>query len=65
VTRTSREWPGPVIIGGVDFADATSVTDIPLVRVLGVVIGGLLLIAAIRAMFGGGGRGGGRGGRRR
>jgi hypothetical protein len=33
-------------------------TDIPGVRLLGIVLGALLLIAAIRAMFGGGGRGG-------
>ncbi|MEH0936553.1 hypothetical protein [Micromonospora psammae] len=33
-------------------ADATSPADIPGVRLLGVVVGGLLLFAAIRAMFG-------------
>jgi hypothetical protein len=31
---------------------ASAATDIPGVKLLGVVIGGLLLIAAIRAMFG-------------
>jgi hypothetical protein len=36
---------------------ADAVTDIPGVKLLGVVIGGLLVVAAIRAMFGkGGGR---------
>ncbi|GHJ09003.1 hypothetical protein TPA0907_33700 [Micromonospora humidisoli] len=33
-------------------ADATSPADIPGVRLLGLVVGGLLLMAAIRAMFG-------------
>ncbi|WP_328348562.1 hypothetical protein [Micromonospora sp. NBC_00421] len=33
-------------------ADATSPTDIPGVRLLGLVVGGLLLLAAIRAMLG-------------
>jgi hypothetical protein len=33
-------------------ADATSPADIPGVRLLGLVVGGLLLLAAIRAMFG-------------
>lgn len=33
-------------------ADATSPADVPGVRLLGVVVGGLLLLAAIRAMFG-------------
>ncbi|MFI7649855.1 hypothetical protein ACIBTZ_27810 [Micromonospora sp. NPDC049460] len=32
-------------------ADATSPADIPGVRLLGLVVGGLLLLAAIRAMF--------------
>ncbi|MEV6814593.1 hypothetical protein [Micromonospora sp. NPDC051296] len=32
-------------------ADATSPADIPGVRLLGLVVGGLLLFAAIRAMF--------------
>ncbi|WP_256370635.1 hypothetical protein [Micromonospora sp. KC723] len=32
-------------------ADATSPADIPGIRLLGVVVGGLLLVAAIRAMF--------------
>ena len=31
-------------------------TDIPAVRILGAVVGALLLLAAIRAMFGGRGR---------
>lgn len=31
-------------------------TEIPAVRLLGGVLGALLIIAAIRAMFGGGGR---------
>jgi hypothetical protein len=31
---------------------ATAATDVPGVKLLGVVLGGLLLIAAIRAMFG-------------
>jgi hypothetical protein len=35
-------------------------TEIPAVRLLGLVIGALLLFAAIRAMFGGGGGGKGR-----
>ncbi|MER7168041.1 hypothetical protein ABT336_18485 [Micromonospora sp. NPDC000207] len=33
-------------------ADATSAADIPGVRLLGLVVGGLLLFAAIKAMFG-------------
>jgi hypothetical protein len=33
-------------------ADATSAADIPGVRLLGLVVGGLLLLAAIKAMFG-------------
>ncbi|MEU8330715.1 hypothetical protein [Micromonospora sp. NPDC048839] len=33
-------------------ADATSPADIPGVRLLGLVVGALLLLAAIRAMFG-------------
>jgi hypothetical protein len=33
---------------------ADAATDVPGVKLLGVVLGGLLLIAAIRAMFGGG-----------
>ncbi|WP_275409351.1 hypothetical protein [Micromonospora lutea] len=32
-------------------ADATSAADIPGVRLLGLVVGGLLLLLAIRAMF--------------
>ncbi|SCL33326.1 hypothetical protein GA0070616_4693 [Micromonospora nigra] len=32
-------------------ADATSPADVPGVRLLGLVVGGLLLFAAIRAMF--------------
>ncbi|WP_263404928.1 hypothetical protein [Salinispora fenicalii] len=32
-------------------AEATSPADIPGVRLLGVVVGGLLLLAAIREMF--------------
>ncbi|MCX4473272.1 MULTISPECIES: hypothetical protein [Micromonospora] len=32
-------------------ADATSAADVPGVRLLGLVVGGLLLLAAIRAMF--------------
>ncbi|MEU5564080.1 hypothetical protein [Micromonospora musae] len=32
-------------------AEATSPADVPGVRLLGVVVGGLLLLAAIRAMF--------------
>lgn len=32
-------------------AEAASPTDVPGVRLLGMVVGGLLLIAAIRAMF--------------
>ncbi len=32
-------------------ADATTPADIPGVRLLGLVVGGLLLLAAIRAMF--------------
>jgi hypothetical protein len=35
-------------------------TEIPAVRLVGLVVGGLLLFAAIRAMFGGGGGGKGR-----
>ncbi|WP_267897513.1 hypothetical protein [Micromonospora deserti] len=31
--------------------DATSPADVPGVRLLGVVVGGLLLLAAIRAVF--------------
>jgi len=37
-------------------AEETSWSDIPGVRVLGAVLGTLLLIAALRAMFGRGGR---------
>jgi hypothetical protein len=37
-------------------AEETSWYDVPGVRLLGVVLGGLLLIAAIRSMFGKGGR---------
>lgn len=37
-------------------AEATSRSDIPGVRVIGAVLGALLLVAAIRAMFGKGGR---------
>ncbi|MFC8845445.1 MULTISPECIES: hypothetical protein [unclassified Micromonospora] len=33
-------------------ADATGVADVPGVRLLGLIVGGLLLLAAIRAMFG-------------
>ncbi|MEO3778660.1 hypothetical protein ABGB16_17770 [Micromonospora sp. B11E3] len=33
------------------FADATSAADVPGVRLLGLVVGGLLLLVAIRAMF--------------
>jgi hypothetical protein len=36
-------------------ADEVPWTEIPAVRLLGLVLGGLFLIAAIRAMFGGGG----------
>ncbi|RZT77599.1 hypothetical protein EV382_0748 [Micromonospora violae] len=36
----------------VPLADATSAADIPGVRLLGLVVGALLLLAAIRAMFG-------------
>ncbi|MEW2385245.1 hypothetical protein AB0873_24600 [Micromonospora sp. NPDC047707] len=32
-------------------AEATNPADVPGVRLLGVVVGGLLLLAAIRAMF--------------
>ncbi|MFD2766057.1 hypothetical protein [Micromonospora eburnea] len=32
-------------------ADATTAADIPGVRLLGLVVGGLLLLIAIRAMF--------------
>ncbi|MEU3453635.1 hypothetical protein ABZ671_08535 [Micromonospora sp. NPDC006766] len=32
-------------------ADATSVADVPGVRLLGLVVGGLFLLIAIRAMF--------------
>ncbi|MCW3817499.1 hypothetical protein ONA91_23890 [Micromonospora sp. DR5-3] len=32
-------------------ADATTAADIPGVRLLGLVVGGLLLLLAIRAMF--------------
>ncbi|MEV2240843.1 hypothetical protein [Micromonospora sp. NPDC049891] len=32
-------------------ADATSAADVPGVRLLGLVVGGLLLLLAIRAMF--------------
>lgn len=32
-------------------AEATSPADVPGVRLLGVVVGGLLLVAAIRAVF--------------
>jgi hypothetical protein len=41
-------------------ADEIPWTEIPAVRLLGLVLGGLLLVAAIRAMFGGGGGGKGR-----
>ncbi|HEY0700955.1 MAG TPA: hypothetical protein VGD43_24490 [Micromonospora sp.] len=34
----------------------TAWTEIPAVRVVGAVLGGLLLLAAIRSMFGRGGR---------
>jgi hypothetical protein len=36
----------------VSLAEATSAADVPGVRLLGLVVGGLLLFAAIRAMFG-------------
>lgn len=32
-------------------ADATTAADVPGVRLLGLVVGGLLLLVAIRAMF--------------
>jgi hypothetical protein len=37
-------------------AEATSWSDLPAVRLLGAVLGTLLLIAAIRSLFGKGGR---------
>jgi len=40
--------------------DVVPWSDIPAVRIVGLVIGAVLLFAAIRAMFGGGGGGKGR-----
>lgn len=44
-------------------AEASTSDDVPLVKLAGIVLGALLLVAAVRSMFGGGkgGKGGGKG----
>jgi len=51
-----RTWHSAGVESLLWAADARSWSDIPVVRLLGVVLGTLLLIAAIRGMFGGRGR---------
>ncbi|EEP74467.1 hypothetical protein MCAG_04794 [Micromonospora sp. ATCC 39149] len=58
INLTVTLWREPALRGRVPnmpvppLADATSAADVPGVRLLGLVVGGLLLLAAIRAMFG-------------